>query len=206
MLSSQTKDAVVAKAMRKLQEHGLTIENIHATDSSTIDNLIQKVGFHSKKAGYLKEVAETLISKYESDIPTVAAEIMELKGIGPKMAYLIENVCFGTTGIGVDSHMHNRSKKPSWVKSKNEKAEQTRQQLEGWLPKEKWGVVNYLWVGFGQEIQQQKEMMLQKALKSSRPLEALKLLNRVGLNVKKEAKRYNLEEEVANVYKIANTK
>ena len=174
-------------------------------DKSTIDNLIQKVGFHTKKADYLKEVAETLISKYDSDIPKVATEIMDLKGIGPKMAYLIENVCFGTmSGIGVDSHMQKIFNDLRWVKSKN--PEQTRQQLERWLPKEKLGVVNYLWVGFGQEIQQQKEKMLQKALKSSRPHEALKLLNRVGLNVKKEAKRYNLEEEVANVYKIANTK
>ncbi|GFH51951.1 hypothetical protein CTEN210_08427 [Chaetoceros tenuissimus] len=64
--------------------------------------------------------------------------------------------------------------------------------------------VNYLWVGFGQEIQQQKEKMLRKALKSSRPLEALKLLNKVGLNVKKEAKRFDLEKEVADVYKSAN--
>ncbi|GFH62018.1 hypothetical protein CTEN210_18495 [Chaetoceros tenuissimus] len=108
MLSSQTKDAVVAEAMKKLQEHGLTVENIHATEESTIDSLIQKVGFHKKKAEYLKQVAETLISKYNSDIPKTADEIMALKGIGPKMAYLIENVCFGTTsGIGVDSHMDN---------------------------------------------------------------------------------------------------
>ena len=200
MLSSQTKDAVVGEAMRKLQKHGLTVENIHATDDSTLNSLIRKVGFHNNKTKYLKQVAETLISKYDSDIPRSAKEMMELSGIGPKMAYIIENICFGTSsGIGVDTHMHRMFNDLRWVKSNT--PEQTREQLEGWLPREKWGEVNYLWVGFGQESQQQKEKMLHKALKSSRPLEAFKLLNKVGLNVKKEAKRFNLEKEVADVYK-----
>ena len=203
MLSSQTKDAVVGEAMRKLQKHGLTVENIHATDDSTLNSLIRKVGFHNNKTKYLKQVAETLISEYDSDIPKTSAEMMELSGIGPKMAYIIENICFGTSsGIGVDTHMHRMFNDLSWVRSKT--PEQTREQLEGWLPREKWGEVNYLWVGFGQESQQQKEKMLHKALKSSRPLETFKLLNKVGLNAKKEAKRFNLEKEVADVYKSAN--
>ena len=56
--------------------------------------------------------------------------------------------------------------------------------------------MNVLWVGFGQESQQQKEKMLKKALVCSKPHEAMDLLKRVGLDVTKEAKRYGLEKEV----------
>ena len=84
-----------------------------------------------------------------------------------------------------------------WVDSTT--PEQTREQLEGWLPKDKWGEVNYLWVGFGQEVQQQKEKMLRKVLVCSSPKEALALVEVLRLDVKKEAKKFGLEEEVERV-------
>lgn len=77
--------------------------------------------------------------------------------------------------------------------------EQTREQLEGWLPKERWGEINVLWVGIGQETQQQKEKSLRKALACSSPREALNLVQKLRLDVKKEAKRFGLEEELKRV-------
>jgi len=85
MLSSQTKDAVVADAMRALQKHGLTVENVQATDATVINGLIGRVGFHNNKTRYLKRVAEVLIEEYGGDIPPDADGIMELQGVGPKM-------------------------------------------------------------------------------------------------------------------------
>jgi hypothetical protein len=67
--------------------------------------------------------------------------------------------------------------------------EQTRKQLQSWLPHEYWGEVNLLWVGFGQEIQQQKQKSLLKALKSDRSLDALRLLRRCVFDVVKEFDR-----------------
>jgi len=200
MLSSQTKDAVVGETMRILQKHGLTVDNIRATDSVKLNSLIKKVGFHNNKTKYLKQVAEILVRDYDSDIPSTAEDMMNLPGIGPKMAYIIENVAFGrSTGIGVDTHMHRIFNDLKWVNSKT--PEQTREQLEGWLPLEKWGEVNMLWVGFGQESQQQKEKIIKKALKSSQPAEALNLLQMVGVNVLKEAKKFDLEHEVQKILK-----
>jgi endonuclease-3 len=62
MLSSQTvhnsiqhflilqKDQVTAAAMANLKTHGLTVSNILTTDEETVDSLINKVGFHRRKA------------------------------------------------------------------------------------------------------------------------------------------------------------
>lgn len=107
MLSSQTKDAVVGATMRSLQRHGLTVENIRNTDAETLNALIGKVGFHNNKTKYMKEAAEIIVSHYDGDIPRTAEEMMRLPGVGPKMAYIVEHVAFGTvSGIGVDTHMH----------------------------------------------------------------------------------------------------
>ena len=108
MLSSQTKDAAVAETMRKLQRHGLTAENICATDEDTLNDLIHKVGFHNSKTKYLKRTAQILLSWHNGDVPLTAKEMMTtLPGVGPKMAYIAEYLAHGTaTGVGVDTHMH----------------------------------------------------------------------------------------------------
>lgn len=102
MLSSQTKDAVVGEAMRGLQKHGLDAENIHKTDPETLNKLIYKVGFRNNKTKYIKNTVEILVNEYDGDIPATADDMMKLPGIGPKMAYIIENVAWGiSSGIGV---------------------------------------------------------------------------------------------------------
>mmetsp|Transcript_19951 Transcript_19951/g.41216 ORF Transcript_19951/g.41216 Transcript_19951/m.41216 type:complete len:441 (-) Transcript_19951:192-1514(-) len=195
MLSSQTKDAVVGETMKALQKHGLTVENIQQTDNETLNNLIQKVGFHNNKTKFIKESADILITTYNGDIPQTAEEMMKLPGVGPKMAYIVESIAFQkNSGIGVDTHMHRMFNDLKWMKSTT--PEGTREQLEGWLPRERWGEINALWVGFGQEVQQQKEKMLKKALTCSSPLEALAPIKKLRFDVSKEAKRYGLEDDV----------
>ena len=56
-----------------------------------------------------------------------------------------------TVGIGVDVHVHRISDRLGWTK-KASTPEMTRQQLEGWLPRERWRPVNGMLVGFGQTI------------------------------------------------------
>lgn len=176
-------------------QHGLTVENIQRTDSESLNALIQKVGFHNNKTKYIKESAEMIIAQYNGDIPQSADEMMKLPGVGPKMAYIVESIAFKTnSGIGVDTHMHRMFNDLKWVNSTT--PEGTREQLEGWLPRERWGEVNALWVGFGQEVQQQKEKMLKKAIESSSPREALGLIQKLRLDVKKEGERFGLENAI----------
>ena len=203
MLSSQTKDAVVGHAMGQLQQHGLTVENIsHHTTHEQLNALIAKVGFHNNKTKYIKQAVEILLEKYGGDIPKTAQEMIDdLPGVGPKMAYLVETIAWGTTsGIGVDTHMHRIFNQLQWVPN-TKTPEQTRIELEAWLPTDKWSTVNYVWVGFGQESQQQKPKLLRKALDCSRPLDALTLLKRVGLDPVKEGDKAGFGDEVRKVLK-----
>ncbi len=57
------------------------------------------------------------------------------------------------SGIGVDTHVHRISQRLGWVKFNEKKTpEQTRTELQEWLPKELWAPVNPLLVGFGQTL------------------------------------------------------
>jgi endonuclease-3 len=195
MLSSQTKDGVVGDTIRALQAHGLDVDSISAMPSEQLNSIIGKVGFHNNKTKYIKQVVEILKSDYDGDIPSDAEEIMKLPGVGPKMAFIVESVAWNkTSGIGVDTHMHRMFNELRWVSSKS--PEQTRIQLESWLPREYWPTVNLLWVGFGQEVQQFKPKLLRKALDCGQPAKALRLLRKLGLDYVKEGEKLGLGEAI----------
>ena len=69
MLSSQTKDGMVAVAMNRLKKHGLTIQNILQTPQDVLAKLIYGVGFWKKKADYIKKATQILVDKFNGDIP-----------------------------------------------------------------------------------------------------------------------------------------
>ncbi|XP_012284165.1 endonuclease III-like protein 1 [Orussus abietinus] len=152
MLSSQTKDQVTHAAMQRLIIYGCTPETIAATPDDVLGKLIYPVGFWKRKVEYIKRTAKILIEKYNSDIPETLKGLCELPGVGPKMAHICMQIAWGqVSGIGVDTHVHRICNRLEWVKKQAKTPEETRTQLEDWLPKELWSEVNHLLVGFGQE-------------------------------------------------------
>lgn len=159
MLSAQTKDEVNFATMVKLRQElkpvgGLTLEGIRKTPVDRLDNLIYSVGFHSKKAKYIKDTCEILVNEFEGDIPQSTEDMIRLPGVGPKMAFLLRSAAWNITdGIGVDVHVHRLANMWKWVpKTQHPTPEKTRVALEKWLPREYWREINPLLVGFGQTI------------------------------------------------------
>jgi endonuclease-3 len=176
MLSSQTKDQVTAKAMANLSLKfaPLSIETMLNASEAEIDKCIEKVGFHSRKAIYIKKTVEILHTQYKDDVPSTIAEITQLPGVGPKMGFLLMQIAWkNVIGIGVDTHVHRISNRYAiqnchwgsslvrfltsfvpfrlhWVSSTT--PEETRIKLEKWLPREYWGTINKTLVGYGQTI------------------------------------------------------
>ncbi|CAG5165159.1 uncharacterized protein ALTATR162_LOCUS6755 [Alternaria atra] len=154
MLSSQTKDTVTAPVMRGMQEKmpgGFNLESVLALEPPALNAFINKVGFHNLKTKYIKQTAEILRDKWNSDIPDTIEGLVSLPGVGPKMGYLTLSAAWGKTeGIGVDVHVHRITNLWGWHKT--QQPEQTRAALESWLPRDKWHDINNLLVGFGQTI------------------------------------------------------
>nr|XP_018673517.1 PREDICTED: endonuclease III homolog 1, chloroplastic isoform X2 [Musa acuminata subsp. malaccensis] len=159
LLSSQTKDAVTNGAIKRLSDKGLLdADAIVKSDEATIAGVIYPVGFYSRKAHYLKKVAEICLEKYQGDIPNSLNELLALPGVGPKMAHLVMNVGWNNVqGICVDTHVHRICNRLGWVsrpgtRQKTSTPEETRVSLETWLPKDLWDPINPLLVGFGQTV------------------------------------------------------
>eukprot|EP00908_Phaeocystis_cordata_P002871 Transcript_13115.p4 GENE.Transcript_13115~~Transcript_13115.p4 ORF type:complete len:124 (-),score=55.56 Transcript_13115:142-513(-) len=103
------------------------------------------------------------------------------------MAIIIMRVAYGeVVGISVDTHVHRIANQLGWAGAAPTKTpEKTRAALEAWMPREIWGDVNLLLVGFGQEIQTEKPKLVRKALACSDPAAARALLARCGVDVER---------------------
>uniref|UniRef100_A0A3Q3ELT7 Endonuclease III-like protein 1 n=1 Tax=Labrus bergylta TaxID=56723 RepID=A0A3Q3ELT7_9LABR len=153
MLSSQTRDQVTAAAMQKLRAHGCNVENLLATDDETLGKLIYPVGFWRTKVKYLKLTSAMLQKEFGGDIPDSVEGLVRLPGVGPKMAHLAMDIAWDkVSGIGVDTHVHRISNRLGWPKKPTKNPEETRKALEEWLPRELWSEINWLLVGFGQQV------------------------------------------------------
>ena len=152
-LSSMTKDQKVHEAMNTLKKYGLTVENIAKTSIEHLEEMIKPVGFYRRKSVYMRDTANILIEKHGGEVPNNIESLIELPGIGPKMAHITLSEAYGITeGIGVDSHMHRICNQLGWVTSKT--PEETQAQLESFIPREEWGKINHEIVGLGQMLQQ----------------------------------------------------
>ncbi|NWW72100.1 NTH protein, partial [Climacteris rufus] len=152
MLSSQTKDQVTSAAMLRLRRRGLSVDTVLHMDEETLGHLIYPVGFWRNKVKYIKQTTAILKQKYGGDIPSTVEELVQLPGVGPKMAHLAMGIAWNSvSGIAVDTHVHRISNRLQWVKKETKYPEETRVALEEWLPRELWREINWLLVGFGQQ-------------------------------------------------------
>ncbi|OJA11195.1 hypothetical protein AZE42_06243 [Rhizopogon vesiculosus] len=156
MLSSQTKDEVTDAAVKKLRTAvggTLSIDAIISADDATISDAIAKVGFWRRKTTYIKKAALRLRDDFDSDVPKTVDELCSLPGVGPKMAFLTLHVAWNLNlGIGVDVHVHRITDRLGWHRRSPKNPEETRLNLQSWLPTELHREINHTLVGFGQTI------------------------------------------------------
>ena len=75
--------------MNILKANGLSIKMISEIKESKLNEFISIVGFHNKKAKYIKDATKIIIEKHKGKVPSDLESILELPGVGPKMAHLL---------------------------------------------------------------------------------------------------------------------
>ena len=142
--------------MQRLKKHGLTVKNIQKTPVEKIAELIYPVSLYNNKAKHIKKTTDVLAEKYNYDTPKTYEEVIKLPGVGPKVGLLFMKLVTHIQtfdevhGIGVDTHVHRLSNRLGWADSKT--PEQTRKQIESFLPQSVWGDLNLILVVHGQTI------------------------------------------------------
>lgn len=152
ILSSRTKDACTAGAVRRLfataAGERFSPSDLERLSEEEIEKLIYPVGFYHVKAKYLKELPIVLREKFNGVVPNTVEELCELPGVGRKTANLTVAVGFDLPAICVDVHVHRICNNLRIVKTKTPL--ETEMKLREILPTKYWKTWNSVFVSFGQ--------------------------------------------------------
>lgn len=152
ILSSRTKDACTAGAVRRLfaaaEGERFTPADLERLPEEEITRLIYPVGFYRDKARHLKELPRVLKERFKGVLPNTVEELCELPGVGRKTANLTVAVGFNLPAICVDVHVHRICNRLGLIKTKTPL--ETEMTLRKILPVKYWKTWNSHLVSFGQ--------------------------------------------------------
>ncbi len=107
LLSLRTKDEVTAQASKRLLTKYHTPQKIIQLTQKQIETMIYPVGFYKTKARRIKDISQTLLEKYQGNVPDTMEELLSLKGVGRKTANIV--MVYGHKKHGylpIDTHCH----------------------------------------------------------------------------------------------------
>lgn len=150
MLSSRTKDPVTNAAVERVWVRGSTPQAILAIPEDELAALLKPVGFYIQKAAQLHHLCQTLLERFNGEVPQTREELLELSGVGRKVANLVLNVCFDAPAICVDTHVHRIANRLGWVVT--DTPEETEHALLAAIEQQHWSVLNRVLVNHGQQV------------------------------------------------------
>jgi len=150
IMSTRTKDEVTDRASLKLFCIFPDVRDLARADAKIVADLIRPVGFYRTKAVTLVKAARMIEDKYHGNIPDRLEDLLQIPGVGRKVAAIVLSYGLGKDAIAVDTHVQRISNRLGLVRSKT--PEKTEVILRRKIRRERWNEVNAYFVSFGKTI------------------------------------------------------
>lgn len=151
ILAAQCTDERVNQVRPHLTEKYPTSQDIVSAGAKEVYEIIKSCSFPNNKAKHIVATCQTLVEKFNGEVPDTMKELTTLPGIGRKSANIILNECFGkTVGIAVDTHVTRIAKKLGFTNSTDVTV--IEKDLMKKVPKPMWRDINHLLVMHGKTI------------------------------------------------------
>lgn len=140
LLSAQCTDERVNKVTKNLFALASTPEKMASLPVEEIEKIIHTCGLYKTKSKAISSLSQTLLTKFEGQVPKTLEELESLPGVGHKTASVVMIQAFGTPAFPVDTHIHRLAKR--WGLSSGKNVVQTEEDLKKVFPKEDWAKVH----------------------------------------------------------------
>ena len=148
VLSAQTTDKRVNEVTKVLFTKYPTLEDINKADISSIKEIIKSIGTFNKKAVFVKEIAKTLLEKYDGVVPRTHEELEAIPGVGHKSANVVLGVLYNIPTFAFDNHVERVSKRLGLASAKDDVI-QVEKKLMKKVPKDRWIRTHHQFILFG---------------------------------------------------------
>ena len=146
MLSAQTTDKRVNEVTKELYKYNLN--EIASLDVKIIEDIIKPLGSYHKKALYIKEISNILLTKYNGIVPNNRKELELMPGVGRKTTNVVLSELFDIPTMAVDTHVERVCKRLNLV-SKDANVLEVEQELYNIIPKDRLNKTHHQLVLFG---------------------------------------------------------
>ena len=149
VLSSQCTDKRVNMVTKELFSK-YDIFSLKDASLDDIEKIIYSVGTHKKKAIFIKNIANELVSKYNGIVPNDRAFLESLSGVGRKTCNVVLSNIYGVPAIAVDTHVKRVSNRLGLVKTDD--VSKIEKILMKKFPKDEWIFLHHGLIMFGRNI------------------------------------------------------
>lgn len=148
VMSAQTTDKRVNMVNRVLFGKYDSLEKLSKADIKDIESIIRPIGTYKKKAIFIKEIVNRLISDNINIIPNDREYLSSLPGVGRKTINVFLSVIYNEPTIAVDTHV-NRVSKRLGLANESDDVIVVEKKLMKRIPEDKWNRVHHQLVFFG---------------------------------------------------------
>jgi endonuclease-3 len=151
ILSTQCTDKRVNMVTKTLFKKYREAEDYANADLNELEEDIRSTGFYRNKAKNIKKCCQILIEKYNSKVPKMMEEMLELPGVARKTANIVLSNAFSVLeGIAVDTHVRRLSRRLGFTE--HEDPYKIEKDLIKIVPKTHWMRITDLLVFHGRRI------------------------------------------------------
>jgi endonuclease-3 len=150
ILSAQTTDKRVNEVTPGLFKRYRTAADYAAADRAELEEMIHSTGFFRNKASSLIKLGQTLVERFDGEVPNTLNELVTLPGFGRKTANVVLGNAFGVPGITVDTHFGRLTRRWAWTAETDPvKVEHAVGKL---IPKKDWTILSHRVIWHGRRI------------------------------------------------------
>ncbi len=150
LLSPQCTDKQTNNVTNGLFKKYRSFRDYADADINQLSADLSGLNYYKTKARNLKAASLMITERFKGRIPKTITELMELPGVGRKVANVMLNEGFGIDeGIAVDTHCAVVARRLGYSRSRDPK--KIEQDLLRKVPKSEWGVTSNLFIELGRD-------------------------------------------------------
>ena len=151
-LSAQCTDKRVNIVAVPLFEAFPTLEKMAECDITLLEQIVKPCGLYRMKAKEIKASCQMLVERFDGIVPDNMEDLLELPGVGRKIANLIIGDIYGKPAVVADTHCIRISGRLGFTEENEKNPVKVEMALKKYLPEEEQSDFCHRIVQFGREV------------------------------------------------------
>ncbi|MBO1766138.1 endonuclease III [Allobranchiibius sp. GilTou38] len=150
ILSAQTTDVGVNKVTPTLFARYPDAAAYAGADREQLEQLLRPTGFFRAKTNAVMTLGQTLVERYDGEVPPRLKDLVTLPGVGRKTANVVLGNAFGIPGLTVDTHFGRLVRRFGWTVLDD--PVKVEQEIGALFPRKDWTMLSNVLIFHGRRM------------------------------------------------------